>query len=102
MARKTVSIKEKRAEAEAAEALGKTKKAAKKKKKATKRKSRAKKAPEDLRMKMFWGVFNQSLRRVALYEFNQKKQAQQKAEELSKGGKSPHFVQKVKEEVTED
>jgi len=101
MARKTVSIKEKRAEAEAAEAQEKTKKKAKKKK--AKRKSRAtKKAPADQRMKMFWGVFNQSLRRVALYEFNQKKQAEKKAEELSKGGKSPHFVQKVKEEVVEE
>ena len=98
MARKTVSIKDKRAEAEAAEAQEKTKKKAKKK--PAKRKSRAKKkAPEDLRMKMYWGVFNQSMRRVALYEFNQKKQAQQKAEELSKGGKSPHFIQKVKDEV---
>ena len=98
MARKTVSIKDKRAEAEAAEAQ--EKKAPKKKK--AKRKSRAKKkAPEDLRMKMYWGVFNQSMRRVALYEFNQKKQAQQKADELSKGGKSPHFIQKVKEEVAE-
>ncbi len=100
MARKTVSIKDKRAEAEAAEAQGKTKKKAKKK--AAKRKSRAKKAPADQRMKMFYGVFNQSLRRVALYEFNQKKQAEQKAEDLSKGGKSPHFVQKVKEEVVEE
>ena len=99
MARKTVSIKEKRAEAEAAEAQETTKKA---KKKTAKRKSRAKKAPADQRMKMFWGVFNQSLRRVALYEFNQKKQAQQKADDLSKGGKSPHFVQKVKEEVVEE
>lgn len=101
MARKTVSIKEKRAEAEAAEAQEKKKKKPAKRKPA-KRKSRAKKAPADLRMKMFWGVFNQSLRRVALYEFNQRKQAEQKAEELSKGGKSPHFVQKVKEEVVEE
>ena len=101
MARKTISIKDKRAEADAAEAQGKTKKKAVKKK-AAKRKSRAKKAPVDQRMKMLYGVFNQSLRRVALYEFNQRKQAEQKAEDLSKGGKSPHFVQKVKEEVVEE
>ncbi|MCA9269084.1 MAG: hypothetical protein KDA41_11465, partial [Planctomycetales bacterium] len=90
-------------EAEAAEAMGKESKSAKKaapKKKAAKRKSRAKQ-PVDQRIKLFWGVFNQSLRRVALYEFNQKKQAQAKADELSKGGKSPHFVQKVKEAVEE-
>jgi hypothetical protein len=102
MARKTVSIKEKRAEAEAAEAMEKAEGTTKApKKKAAKRKSRAKQQA-DQRMKMYWGVFNQSLRRVALYDFNQKKEADKKAEELSKGGKSPHFVQKVKEAVVEE
>ncbi len=97
MARKVVNRKALREEAEAAEAAeGKT---AKKKKKA-KRKSR-KKEPEDIRMKLFWGVFSQSMKRVALYDFTQKKQAEKKAVELSKDGKSPHFVQKVKEAVTE-
>jgi hypothetical protein len=52
-------------------------------------------------MKLFWGVFNQSLKRVAVYEFNQKKEADKKADELSKSGKSPHFVQKVKEVIEE-
>ena len=96
MARKIVNRKELRAEAEAAEALGKKKKA--KKKKATKRKSRAK-SVADVRMKLFWGVFNQSLKRVAVFEFDQKKEAEKKAQDLSK--KSPHFVQKVKEAVEE-
>lgn len=100
MARKTVSIKDKRAEADAAEAQGKIKKKAKKK--AAKRKSRAKKAPADMRMKVYWGVFTQSMKQVALFEFNQKKQAQQKADDLGKGGKSPHFIQKVKREVVEE
>ena len=98
MARKVVSRKELRAEAEAAEAAGGGVQA--KKKTPTKRKSR-KKAAGDVRMKLFWGVFNQSLKRVALYEFNQRKQAEQKAEQLSKPGKSPHFVQRVKEVVEE-
>ena len=102
MARKVVNRKALREEAEAAEAADK-KKATKKKaaKKPAKRKSR-KVAPEDIRMKLFWGVFNQSLKRVALYDFNQKKQAEKKAEALSQSGKSPHFVQKVKEEVVEE
>ena len=52
-------------------------------------------------MKLFWGVFSQSLKRVALYEFSQKKQAEKKAEDLNKSGKSPHFVQKVKEVIDE-
>lgn len=75
-------------------------KPAKAKKKPAKRKSRAKE-PVEVRMKLFWGVYNQSLKRVALYEFTQKKQAEQKASEMSQGGKSPHFVQKVKEPVSE-
>lgn len=98
MARKIVNRKELRIEAEAAEKAGKKKKAPKKK--AAKRKSRAK-ASAVVRMKLFWGVFNQSLKRVALYEFNQRKQAEQKAVDLSKGGKSPHFVQRVKEAIEE-
>ena len=79
MARKTLNRKELRAEAEAAEAEGG---AGKKKKKATKKKTtkRTKKADKVVRVKMFWGVFNQSLKRVALYEFSQKKQAQKKIE----------------------
>ena len=98
MARKTVNRKGLREEAEAAEKAGAaTKKAPKKK---AKRKSRAKTAAE-VRTKLFWGVFNQSLKRVALYEFNQRKQAEKKATDLSKGGKSPHFVQRVKEAIEE-
>ncbi len=96
MARKVVSRKAKAAEAEAAEkqATAKKKKAAKK---ATKRKS--KKAAAEVRMKLYWGVFSQNLKRVAVFEFDQQKEAEKRATELSKGGKSPHFVQKVKEEI---
>lgn len=103
MARKVVNRKELREQAEAAEKAGATKKkkAAKKKKKATKRKSKKKADAADVRMKLYWGVFSQSLKRVALYEFNQRKDAEKKAKELSSSGKSPHFVQKVKEVVEE-
>ena len=73
------------------------KKAAAKKKPAKKRTRTAK----AVRLKAFWGVFNQSLKRVALFEFNEKKQAEKKAAELTKGGKSPHFVQPVKEVIEE-
>lgn len=99
MARKTV--KDLRAEADAVaakeaaeEASGTTKKKAAKKK--AKRKS-TKKAAAEVRLKAFWGVFNQSLKRVALYEYSQKKEADKKAEDLTAKGKSPHFVQPVKE-----
>jgi len=99
MARKVVSRKEKRAEAEAAEKAESATKTAKAKT-TPKRKSRAK-AVKEVRLKAFWGVFNQSLRRVALYDFNQKKEAEKKAKELSASGKSPHFVQPVKEAIEE-
>ncbi|HIF32930.1 MAG: hypothetical protein VB878_14660 [Pirellulaceae bacterium] len=99
MARKVVNRKVLREQVEAAEATEKAAKKAPKKKKA-KRKSRAKE-PVDVRLRLFWGVFNQSLKRVALYEFNQKKQAEKKAEALSASGKSPHFVKKVKEVIEE-
>ena len=96
MARKVVSRKAKAAEAEAAEKQASTKKK-KAAKKTTKRKT--KKAAADVRMKLYWGVFSQNLKRVAVFEFDQKKEAEKRAAELSKGGKSPHFVQKVKEEI---
>ena len=100
MARKVINRKELRAEAEAAEAAEASETTKKKVKKKAKRKSRAKSAKE-VRLKAFWGVFNQSLRRVALYDYNQKKEAEKKAEELSASGKSPHFVQPVKEAIEE-
>lgn len=102
MARKVVNRKALREANDAAEALGKTSGEGKpeKKKAPTKRKTKAKKDPESIRRKLFWGVFNQTMKRVALYEFNQKKQAEQKAEELT-AGKQPHFVMKVKEEVVD-
>ncbi len=105
MARKILNRKELRAENEAAESEAKTKKTAKteeggEKKKPVKRKSRAK-ATKEVRLKAFWGVFNQSMKRVALFEYAQRKQAEKKASELSTSNKTPHFVQPVKE-VIED
>jgi hypothetical protein len=104
MARKVVSRKEKRAEVEAAAKKSgtatKTKKAPAVKKAAPKRKSRAK-AAKDIRLKAFWGVFNQTLKRIALFEYSEKKKADKMAAELTAGGKSPHFVQLVKDVVQE-
>ena len=108
MARKILNRKELRAEGEAAEAEAKTKKKAAPKdeeggvikKKPVKRKSRAKTAKE-VRLKAFWGVFNQSMKRVALFEYSQRKQADKKAQELTASQKSPHFIQPVKEVIEE-
>ncbi|TVP98847.1 MAG: hypothetical protein EA381_11390 [Planctomycetaceae bacterium] len=105
MARKVVNRKEKAAEIEAAAAQ---EKAAPKKRttKASgvagapkKKVTRKAKVVEEPRKKLYWGVFSQNLKRVAVFEFDQKDEAASRAEELSKGGKSPHFIQKVKEEI---
>lgn len=98
MARKVKSRLALREEAEAAERAGATKKKPAAKKTPT-RKARKKRDVSEVRFKLFWGVFNQSLKRVALYEFNEKKEADKKAKDLSKDGKTPHFVQKVKEQI---
>ncbi len=78
------------------------KKTAKKKttRKTTTRKSRGKPAKE-VRLKAFWGVFNQSLTSVAMFEYSQQKEARNKAQELSESRKSPHFVQLVKKVIEE-
>jgi hypothetical protein len=100
MARKVVNRMALREEAEAAE---KADKAGGEKKPAEKKPARRSRKKEAVvvRVKLFWGVFNQSLKRVALYEYSQRKQADKKALELGQGGKAPHFVQKVKEVIQE-
>lgn len=99
MARKILNRKEIRQENDTAERLEAQKPAAAKKPPA-KRKSRAKVAKE-VRLKAFWGVFNQSLRRIAVFEYSQRPEAQKKAADLSESQKSPHFVQLVKEVIEE-
>ena len=96
MARKVVNRKQLREEADAAEKKG----AKKKKMKAAKK--RTPKAAAEGRLQLYWGVFSQSMKRVALFEFNQRKQAEKKALDLNKTGKSPHFVQRVKEAIEEE
>jgi hypothetical protein len=99
MARKILNRKELRAESDAAE-RGAAASATPAKKAPAKRKSRAKVAKE-VRLKAFWGVFTQSLRRVALFEHGQRAEADKKAADLTESQKSPHFVQLVKEVIEE-
>lgn len=104
MARKVINRKELRREGEAAEAAAKaaggTKATATEKKAPAKRKTRAKTVKE-VRMKAYWGVFNQSLKRMAMFEYADRKAADKKAAELTASQKTPHFVQPVKEPVQE-
>jgi hypothetical protein len=99
MARKILNRKELREENDTAERSGAGPKAAAKKP-PVKRKSRAKVAKE-VRLKAFWGVFNQSLRRIAVFEYAQRADADKKAADLSESQKTPHFVQLVKEVIEE-
>jgi hypothetical protein len=102
MARKILNRIELREENDAAERLGEVDTATveKVKKAPAKRKSRAK-VVKEVRLKAFWGVFNQSLRRVARFEYSERKLADTKAKELSESQKTPHFVQLVKEVLEE-
>ena len=93
---KKAATAKKTAKSKAKAAPGKKKVVAKKKKTTTRARTRATK---EVRLKAYWGVFSQSLKRVALFEFNEQKQAEKKAQELTKSGKSPHFVQPVKEAI---
>lgn len=96
---KPKSRQELRREAEAVEALEKAK-ASTEQKAPAKRKSRAKAATEK-RLKAYWGVFTPTMKRVALYEYADRKAAEKKAQELSASQKTPHFVSPVKEEIEE-
>jgi len=79
----------------------KKKKVADKKAPKKKKKRRKKKTAEEIRLKATWGVFSQTLKQVASFEYHQKKQALDKAAALSKSGKPPHFVRVVKEPIEE-
>lgn len=104
MARRILNRKEMRQLSDAAEVreaeLGESTPEPKPERKAPKRKSRAK-VVKEVRLKAFWGVFNQSLKRVALFEYSQRSEADKKAQELGESQKTPHFVQLVKEVLEE-
>jgi len=65
-------------------------------KKAVKRATR-KKVVKEVRLKAYWGVFNSGLKRLAMFEYADKRAAEKKAKELSGGSKGVHFIQLVKE-----
>jgi hypothetical protein len=100
MARKILNRKELREENDTAERTAAAEPKTAAKKAPAKRKSRAK-VVKEVRLKAFWGVFNQSMRRMALFEYSQRKEADKKAADLSESQKSPHFVQIVKEVIEE-
>lgn len=86
---------------ETTETAATTTKAKPKKKAATPAKRKSRSAAKEVRMKAFWGVFNQSFKQVAIFEYNERAAADEKAAELSGSQKQPHFVQPVKKEIEE-
>ena len=69
------------------------------KKTATKKRASRAKTSVPVRLKAFWGVYSQTLKRVAIFEYSQRKAANKRAAELSTSQKSPHFVKLVKEVI---
>ena len=70
------------------------------KKKTTKRKSRKKKAVE-LKEKLMWAIYSPTMKHVENFEFHDKKSAEKRMEVLSKKGKSPHWIKRVRITIEE-
>src|SRR5262249_28221492 len=86
------------ADGEEEEKPRKKKKPAKEPKAKTKPRTRT---PKVTRMKVVWGVFNNSHQRVAVYDYPKRKEADDHAAKLTADKKSTHFVQPVKEPMEE-
>lgn len=95
MARRTLNLREMRAQAEAAEKLGLNT--------PTERKPRAEpterrpKPAEKARMKVVWAVCDVGGRTVASFDFPNKADAEALVAQLKAKGKGMHFVRQVKE-----
>jgi len=85
-----------------------TKKAVKKaadkpaaKKVATKKKAvkRKKKSTEPTRFRLIWGVYSSSMREEARFDYDCRKDADKKADQLTAKGKKLYWVQPIKEEI---
>jgi hypothetical protein len=57
--------------------------------------------PKVTRLKVVWGVFNNSNQRVATFDYPKRKDADDLAAKLSNDKKTTHFVQPVKEPMEE-
>jgi hypothetical protein len=64
-------------------------------KRARRRRPRRDEAPT--RRKAFWGVYDSQLRRVAVFEYAKRDEAEATAEEMTESQKTSYFVSLVKE-----
>jgi hypothetical protein len=76
------------------EAAPKVKKKAAKK---TVRRKSTKKKVDPTRLRMVWGVFDNSNQQVAVFPYTDRAAADKKAVEMTEKGRGPYFVQPVKE-----
>ncbi len=95
MARRTLNLRDMRAAAEAAEALG-LNQPAEKKPRAEPKERRPKPEPA-ARMRVVWAVCDIGGRTVQTFEYSEKAAAEARAAELKAKGKGAHFVRSVKE-----
>ncbi|MFO0947903.1 MAG: hypothetical protein U1D30_18605 [Planctomycetota bacterium] len=65
-------------------------------KKTVRRKSTKKKV-DPHRLRLVWGVFDNSNQQVATFHYSDRAGADKKAEEMTEKGRGPYFVQPVKE-----
>jgi len=98
-AKKAPAKKTKAKKAPAKKATAEKEPAAKKK---PAKRTRRTKEPVEIRLKAMWGIFNQSVKEVATFEYFDKKAAEKKKDTLSKSGKSPHFIRLIKKPVEEE
>jgi flagellar hook-length control protein FliK len=69
------------------------------KKKSTK-KTKAAQVPD--RLRMVWGVFDNSNQQIAAFPYAQRAEAEKKVQDMAGKGKGPYFIQPVKEAILEE
>ncbi len=57
--------------------------------------------PKVVRMRVVWGVFNNSNQRVAVYDYPKKSEAEEHAKKLMTDKKQTFFIQPIKEPIEE-
>ena len=112
MARKTPSRLDKRREAEAAEALGKTatkatkaaKKKTTKKKAAKKRKTTRSRVKKEVleRRRLVWAIYSSTMKEEAQFPYEERKEAEAKLEQLRAKSKKSYFIQPMKVPITKE
>ena len=60
---------------------------------------RKKKSTEPTRFRLIWGVYSSSMREEARFDYDSRKDADKKADQLTTKGKKLYWVQPIKEEI---